>query len=52
VGEGRRAVAQFTEDGRADKAPEPVSRDLAEEIAQPPAIKPEVHEPCGDIDEI
>jgi hypothetical protein len=52
MGEGRRAVAQLAEDRRADEAPKPVSGDFAEEIAQPPAIKPKVHEPCGDIDEV
>ena len=52
MGEGRRAVAQFAEDHRADEAPKPVSRDFAEEITQPPAIKPKVHQPCGDIDEV
>ena len=52
IGEARRAVAQFAEDRRADEAPQPVARDFAEEIAQPPAIKAKVHEPCGDIDEV
>ena len=52
MGEGRRAVAQLAEDRRADEAPKPVSGDFAEEIAQPPAIKPKVREPCGDIDEV
>ena len=52
MGEGRRAVAQLAKNRRADEAPKPGSRDLAEEITQPPAIKPKVHEPCGDIDEV
>jgi hypothetical protein len=52
MGEGRRAVAQLAEDRGADEAPKPVSRDLAKEITQPPAIKPKVHQPCGDIDEV
>ena len=52
MGEGRRAVAQLAEDRGADEAPKPVSRNLAKEITQPPAIKPKVHQPCGDIDEV
>jgi hypothetical protein len=50
--EARRAVAQLVEDGGADEAPESVSRDFVEEDAQPPAIKAEVYEPCGDVDEV
>jgi hypothetical protein len=50
--EARRAVAQFVADCRADEAPEPVTWNFAEEIAQPPAIKAKVHDPCGDIDEV
>jgi hypothetical protein len=45
-------VAQLAEDGPADEAPEPVSRDFAEQVAQPPAIKAEVHKPGGDVDEV
>jgi len=52
TGEARRAVAQLAEDRPADEAPEPVSRDFAEQVTQPPAIKAEVHEPGGDIDEV
>ena len=52
MAEARRAVAQFAAHCRADEAPEPVAWDFAEEIAQPPAIKAEVHEPSGDIDEV
>jgi hypothetical protein len=50
--EARRAVAQLVENGGADEAPESVSRDFVEEVAQPPAIKAEVYEPCGDVDEV
>jgi hypothetical protein len=52
MGEGRRAVAQLAEHRRGDEAPQPVSRDFAEEITQPPAIEPKVDEPGGDIDEV
>jgi hypothetical protein len=45
-------VAQLVEDGGADQAPESVSRDFVEEVAQPPAIKAEVDEPGGDVDEV
>jgi len=45
-------VAQLAEDRRADKAPEPVSGDFPEQLAQPPAIKAEVHQAGGDIDEV
>src|SRR5215217_8053961 len=52
TGEARGAVAQLVEDRRADEAPEAVSRDFAEQLAQPPAIKTEVHESGGDVDEV
>ena len=52
TGEARRAVAQLAEDGRADQAPETVSWDFAEQLAQPRAIKTEVHQPGGDVDEV
>jgi hypothetical protein len=47
TGEARRAMAQLAEHRRADQAPEAVSRDFAEQVAQPPAVKAEVHEPGG-----
>jgi hypothetical protein len=50
--EARRAVAQLVENGGADEAPESVSRDFVEEVAQPAAIKAEIYEPCGDVDEV
>jgi hypothetical protein len=38
---------------REDHAPpEPVSRDFAEEFAQPPAIKAKAHETGADVDEV
>jgi hypothetical protein len=52
VPEARRPVAELVENGGADEAPETVSRDFVEEVAQPPAIKAEVYEPCGDVDEV
>jgi hypothetical protein len=52
MGEGRRAVTQLVKDRRSDEAPKPVARHFAKEITQPPAIKPKVDQPRGDIDEV
>ena len=45
-------MAQLTEDGTAEQAPEPVARDVAEQCAKPLSVQAEVHDPGGDVDEV